>query len=148
MDADEYWQRIPMVMPLIAASLVAIFGLITFAYQKSIEKRLKYRTDVQERYEKYLHSIFDALSDTDSKEKNAKFQQARVSLRLYASPEVLISAKQFEDHVTGVQRSSDPKKIAAVLLNSMRNHVLPGTWPKRGRLSNAEMENLNSFNVN
>lgn len=145
---EEYWTMVGIFMPLVTAAAVAIFGLIAFLYQKSIERKVKYLSDVQSRYEKYLHSIFDVMADPKSAEKNAKFQQARVSLRLYASRRVLCIANVFENHITDKQRSAQPNAVADEMLAAMRNHVLPRTTLTQSRMSAQELGAVRSFNVN
>lgn len=148
METDDYWQKVALLMPIITATLVAIFGLIVFLSQKSIERRIAYRADVQKRYESYLHSIFEFLADPESTDKDAKFQQSRVSLRLYASKRVLAEAKQFEDHITGVKKSKFPNRVSARLVGAMRQHVVPRSILMGSKLSEEELEELRSFNVN
>ncbi|MBN8919645.1 MAG: hypothetical protein J0H62_02885 [Rhizobiales bacterium] len=110
------------VSPFIVAVLAAGLGLFTFSYQKRSERR-------------------------DKSKANADFQKARISLRLFASREVLKCAKLFEDHLTRQNLHNDPNALAANLLNQMRRHTTPHKWFDRDLLTDAEMKEFNSFKV-
>ncbi|OBZ97060.1 hypothetical protein ADU59_05080 [Pararhizobium polonicum] len=147
MFSEEYTKFLTTFMPVIAATLVTIFGMIAFYYQKSLERKFKYNESIQSRYENYIHSIFDVTANPSSADANAKFQQSRASLRLFAPTNVLNAAKVFEDHITGVERSNDAQEMAAILLHAMRQDCLPG-FQFSERVDVTEMKRLNSFNVN
>jgi hypothetical protein len=140
---DEHFK---LWMPLLVAFFTALFGIAAFWSQKAAERRARHRLDVQDRYEKYLHSIFDVMAKHSDQDRHASFQKMRTSLRLFASADVLRKANQFEDHVTRVQMVEDPNQLAASLVNAMRNHVLPRR-SSSDMISDAEMRVLNSFDV-
>src|ERR1700750_752842 len=112
-------------MPVVVAVVTAFTGIIAFWYQKAAERRARHKLDVQERYEKYLQAIFDVMAKHSDVDRHANFQKMQVSLRLYASADVLRKAKKFEEHVTRFRLTENPNELAASLLNAMRNHVLP-----------------------
>jgi hypothetical protein len=123
-------------------------GIVAFWYQKAAERRARHKLDVQERYEKYLQAIFDVMAKHSDIDRHATFQKMQVSLRLYASADVLRKAKKFEEHATRARLSENPDEVAASLLNAMRNHVLPQGKRSRDSISDAEMRDLKSFNLN
>ncbi|HEY0235035.1 MAG TPA: hypothetical protein VGC86_08290 [Afipia sp.] len=141
------FENFSMWMPVIVAVITALLGIFTFWNQKSAERRARYKLDVQERYEKYLHSIFDVMAKHSDQDRHAAFHKMQVSLRLFASADVLRKAKQFEEHVTRVRLVDDPNQLAASLVNAMRNHALPQRWFSPNSISDSEMTKLNSFNV-
>jgi hypothetical protein len=144
MFSDENFK---LWMPLIAAFSTALFGIAAFWRQKVAERRARHRLDVQERYEKYLHAIFDVMAKHSDLDRHANFTKMSTSLRLFASADVLRKAKQFEDHVTRARIAGDPNQLAASLVNAMRSHVLPRRRFSSDKISDAEMRVLNSFNV-
>jgi hypothetical protein len=132
------------LIPLLAVVVTALLGIFTFWTQKRAEQRAKHRLDVQERYEKYLHSIFEVLADPANKDRQAAFQKMQVSLRLFASSDVLRRAKEFEDRITKTHTSPSPTDLAAPIVNAMRDHVVSR---KSDRISDSEMSALNSFTI-
>jgi hypothetical protein len=143
---ESYLKFMTVVMPLISAALVAIFGMIIFLFQKNIERELKYREEVEKRYENYLHSIFDVMANP-TPENHAKFNKNQTSLRLFAPKEVLDLAKIFEDHASRTSIVENPKEVAASLLLAMRKDVTPKRRFGRA-LDLAEMQRINSFDLN
>jgi hypothetical protein len=135
-------------MPLAIVVVTASVGILVFSIQKSLERRAKHRLDVQERYEKYLQSIFDVIAKHDDQDRHAAFQKMQISLRLFASADVLRKAKKLEDHLTRAARVEEPNDLAASLVNAMRAHVLPQRCSKSDSISDTEMKKLNSFSVN
>jgi hypothetical protein len=134
-------------MPVIVAVITAALGIVVFWSQKAAERRARHKLDVQERYEKYLHAIFDVMAKHSDVDRHANFQKMQVSLRLFASADVLREAKQFEDHVTRARLVKDPNQLVASLVNAMRNHTLSRRMLSRDSISDSEMRELNSFNV-
>ena len=144
--SEEYLQFLGSVMPIITAALVAVFAMIAFLFQKNIERGLKYREEVERRYESYLHAIFDVMAKP-TEDNHAEFAKMRASLRIFAPLEVLKIAKEFEDHATRVKIVDEPQNLAASLLYAMRKDVTP----KRRfgyDLTVEQMQQLNSFSLN
>lgn len=135
-------------MPLVVATCATVLGLIAYSIQSASQRRARYQFEVQERYERYLHTIFDVMANSADEDRHAAFNKVRASLRLFASREVLLLAKKFEDHVTRTSLTEDPMGVAGSLVNAMRNHVLPRRTKRRDKLSDRQMQNLLSFNVN
>ena len=141
-DDSKIW------IPAIVAVLTALLGIVTFWNQKAAERRARHKLDVQDRYEKYLQAIFDVMAKHSDADRHAAFQKMQISLRLYASVEVLRKAKKFEQHVTRLKLAENPNELAASLLNAMRNHVLPRGMRSRDSISDREMQELKSFDLN
>lgn len=87
------------------------------------------------------------MDDTQSPQKNVAFQQARVSLRLYASHDTLKKVQAFETRIigSGARSSTRGNQLAADLLTQMRLDVIPGR--KRKQVDSDEMMQFTSFNV-
>jgi hypothetical protein len=134
-------------MPAIVAVITASLGIVVFWTQKAAERRARHKLDVQERYEKYLHAIFDVMAKHSDIDRHANFQKMQVSLRLFASADVLRKAKQFEEHVTRAHLLKDPNQLAASLVNAMRNHTLSRRMFSRDSISDSEMKELKSFDL-
>ncbi|MBN9073313.1 MAG: hypothetical protein J0H34_17310 [Rhizobiales bacterium] len=86
-------------MPLVAAALSIVGAAMTYAWQRSIDRRDKLREKKQIAYEAFLHGLYNASEeihrDPSSDVMHDRFQLARLSVFLFAPDDVVEKAGRY-----------------------------------------------------
>jgi hypothetical protein len=120
------------LIPVGVATLTILGGFITYAFQRTKDRREDLIKTRRSEYRKWVQSIYELPHDPDGSNLN-RFNQATNDLLLFASDEVMRAVGEFKNYManTGPGRSErdmrEAGRLLAKVMQEMRKDAFEGT---------------------